>query len=260
MEPDAELPAADPAAGFSAFTTGSALGLLYYGFALAMAVHAVRHRQWLWVVALLAMPGFAFWYFLYEFRANPTVGFELPGAADRRRAATLESQIALSAFDRPDLGRELGEIRLKQNRLPEAERLLDKVLALRPADLDARALYGQTLLRAGRAADAIPHLEQVTRKDPRHNFGYTLMAHAEALAATGRAADAIPAWRKVLEANHYDRAKTQLAELLATAGQTAEARALADAVVRGAPHTSKMNRRRDAVWQKRARRLLRRLP
>lgn len=233
--------------------------VLLYGFAIVMAVHAAREGRWLWVALLLAMPFSAIWYFTGEYRKSPMRGFELPGAADRARVRRLEGEIARCGFPRPDLHLNLGELRLRQGKLDEAKKHLRLAYEADSADIDAASLYGQALLRSGDAKSALPLLHKAVTKSPKHGYGYTAMAYAEALAADGRPSEAISVWRDVLKSYEYDRAKVQFAGLLLAKGDKNEAKALLDDVVDQAKHHSSLNRKSDRVWIRRAKSLKRRL-
>ena len=57
-------------------------------------------------------------------------------------------------------------------------------------DIDTRAHLGQCLLRLQRADEARPLLEAVIAANPKHDYGHSLMAYAETLAAKVRRASA----------------------------------------------------------------------
>ncbi len=84
--------------------------LAFMAFYIWMIVHAVRNRDWLWVVFLVAFPFSAFWYFFQVYRSAPsaTSGFELPGAHSRRRIKELKAQI--HHLDKPHHHLQLGDI------------------------------------------------------------------------------------------------------------------------------------------------------
>lgn len=231
--------------------------LLLYGFMLVMAVHAFRAKNWLWLAVMIVMPFGAIWYFLYEYRNNPMRGFELPGAADRARAKRLEGEIARSGFERPDLHLALGELRFRQGKLAPAAEHLKVAREGSPKDADAASFYGQVLLRSGDAKSALPHLEFALNREPRHNYGYTRMAYAEALTACGRKAEAVAQWEAVLKFNEYDRAKVQLAELLLEKNEKTRARELIEEVARHGKHAgATFTRKSDRVWIRRSKSLL----
>jgi Tfp pilus assembly protein PilF len=83
------------------------------------------------------------------------------------------------------------------------------------------------------------------------------MAYAEALGALGETEAAVAVWQQVLESHSYARARVQLAELYLAKNQ----RALAEAGLREAladdAHAPNFQRKRDRVWMRKARRLLR---
>ena len=70
---------------------------------------------------------------------------------------------------------------------------------------------------------------------------------------------ALPMWRQVTENNSYPRARVQLAELLIARGETDGARAVLREVVSDYPHLPAFQRKRDRLWVRRARTVLRKL-
>ena len=90
-----------------------------------------------------------------------------------------------------------------------------------------------------------------------HDYGHSMMACAEALAALSETEAAVAAWQQVLENHNYARARVQLAELYLANNQ----RDLAQAGLREAladdAHAPNFQRKRDRVWMRKARRLLR---
>src|SRR5207245_7679708 len=105
-----------------------------------------------------------------------------------------------------------------------AEASYRAALEREPADIDTRAHLGQCLLREKRPVEARPLLEGVVAENPKHDYGYTLMALAENLAALGQQDAAIAVWKRVTENHSYPRAKVQLAELYLQKGQSDLAR------------------------------------
>ncbi len=105
----------------------------------------------------------------------------------------------------------------------------------------------------------MPLLEGVCAEDPRHDYGHSLMALAETRAALGDTAGAIAVWQQVTASHSYARARVQLAELLLARQQTQEARGQLQEVLNDAPHAPAFARKRERIWVRRARRLLRQL-
>jgi len=227
-------------------------------FQLWMLIDAVRRREWIWALFIFVGWGFAaLWYYFAVFRAAPsaTRGFELPGAYDRRRIKQLQAQI--HHLDKAHHYSQLGDIYFQQGKLDKAEGCYRSALEREPQDIDTRAHLGQCLLRQKKPAEARPLLEGVVSENPKHDYGYSLMALAETLAALGERAASINLWKQVTERHSYPRAKVQLAELYLADQQNDIARAELKDVVADDEHAPAFQRARDRVWVRKARRLLR---
>ncbi len=237
----------------------SPLTLVLVVFQVWMLVDAARNGEWLWFVAMFVFPGFAtFLYFFYCYRASSSNlrGFELPGAYDRRRIKELQAQIY--HLDKAHHHAQLGDIYLHQGKLDKAEACFLAALERDPQDIDTRAHFGHCLLRQKRPAEARPLLEGVCAEDPKHDYGHSLMALAETLAALGESDAAIATWERVTENHSYARARVQLAELYLAKNQTDRARQVLEEVISDAPHAPAFQRKRERVWVWRAKGLLRR--
>ncbi len=235
--------------------------LLLAIFQLWMLVHALRGREWFWALFILFFPAFgSLWYYFQVYRASPSGlrGFELPGAQKRKRIKELQAQI--HHLDKAHHHLELGDIYFQQGKLDRAEASYRASLEREPADPDARAHLGQCLLRQKRWGEARPLLEGVCAENPNHDYGYSLMALAETLAGLGEIKAAVAVWEQVTATHSYARARVQLAELYLAEKQVEPARAHLQEVLNDAPHGPAFERKRERVWVRRARRLLRQLP
>jgi len=224
-------------------------------------IDAARREEWTWVWLLVILPVIGdFAYFFVVLRAAPsaTAGFELPGAHNRRRIKELRALI--HNLDKPHHYLELGDIYFQKGNLKQAEECYRASLERDPQDVDARAHLGQCLLRLRQPSDALPLLEQVYREKPTHDYGHTLMAYAETLAALGRNDAALAAWGQVLENHSYARARVQMAELCAASQQPDRARAVLRETINDDAHAPAFQRRRDRIWIWKAKRLLLTLP
>jgi tetratricopeptide (TPR) repeat protein len=230
---------------------------LYAIFSLWMVVHAIENREWMWVFLILC--GLGIWYFLYMYRTGSAAmsGFELPGAAKRQRIKELESQI--HHIDNAVHHFQLGDVYFRTGKLAKAEVCYRASLERDPEDIDARAHLGQCLLRQKRAAEARPILEKVCVENPKHDYGYSLMALAETRAAMNEPDAALAAWLQVTTNHSYPRAKVQLAELYLAKSQIEPARSEINDVLADDPHAPRYQRRRDRVWVGRARALKRKI-
>jgi len=241
--------------------------LLSYPWALAisafqiwMLVDAVRQREWIWAVFILLGWGFAaLWYYFSVYRAAPsaTRGFELPGAHDRHRIKQLQAQI--HHLDKAHHHSQLGDIYFQHGKLQPAEACYRAALERDPQDIDTRAHLGQCLLRQKRPAEARPLLEGVVAENPKHEYGYSLMALAENLTALGETDAALNIWKRVTENHSYPRAKVQLAELYLARNQADLARSEVREVLADDAHAPAFQRKRDRVWVRRAKSLSRKL-
>src|SRR5882672_5094580 len=230
-------------------------------FSLWMLIDAIRRREWIWAIFIFVGFGFsALFYYFAVYRASPsaTRGFELPGAHDRRRIKQLQAQI--HHLDKAHHHFQLGDIYFQQGKLDKAEVCYRAALERDPQDLDTRAHFGQCLLRQKKPAEARPLLEGVVAENPKHEYGYSLMALAENLTALGESDAALAIWKQVTENHSYPRAKVQLAELYIAKNQPDLARTELTEVVADDAHAPTFQRRRDRIWVRRARALLRKLP
>lgn len=234
--------------------------LLLAIFQIWMFIDAVRRGEWVWAVLIWLFPGFTallYYLFVYRAAAATTRGFELPGAFDRRRIKELQAQI--HHLDKAPHYFQLGDIYFHQGKLDKAEACYRAALEREPQDIDTRAHLGQCLLRQKRAPEARPLLEGVVAENPKHDYGYTMMALAETLAAAGETDTALHLWKEVTENHAYPRAKVQLAELYLARNQPELARAELQEVIVEDVHAPTFQRRRDRHWVRRAHSLMRRL-
>ncbi|MGD0208040.1 MAG: tetratricopeptide repeat protein [Verrucomicrobiota bacterium] len=234
--------------------------LLVFAFQVWMLVDAVRRQEWFWAVFIFIGFGLsAVLYYFFVYRAVPsaTHGFELPGAHSRRRIKELQAQI--HHLDKAHHHSQLGDIYFQQGKLDQAGACYRAALERDPRDLDTRAHLGQCLLRQKRAAEARPLLEGVIAENPKHDYGYTMMALAETLAALGETDSALQMWRQVTAEHSYARAKVQLAGLYLAKNQPDLARTELKDVVADDVHAPAFQRKRDRVWVWRAKILMRKL-
>ena len=229
-------------------------------FQIWMLIHAIRNGEWMWAAFILFFSTFsAILYYIMVYRAagSSTQGFELPGAQKRKRIKELQAQIY--HLDKAHHHFQLGDIYFQQGKLDKAEASYRASLERDAQDIDARAHLGQCLLRAKRPAEARPLLEGVCAENPKHDYGYSMMALAETLTALGEQNDALAIWQQVTSCHSYPRAKVQLAELYAAKKQLDLARTEIREVLDEDAHAPAFQRKRDRIWIRRARKLARKL-
>jgi hypothetical protein len=243
------------------YLISSPLLLLVVAFQIWMFIDALRRREWLWAVFIFIFPLLnAALYFFLVYRASAgslTRGFELPGAHDRRRIKELQAKI--HHLDKAHHYSQLGDIYFQQGKLERAEACYRAALERDPREIDTRAHLGQCLLREKRAAEARPLLEGVVAENPRHDYGYTMMALAETLTALGETDPALKIWQQVTAEHSYARAKVQLAELYLAQNQLENARTELNDVLSDDIHAPTFQRKRDRVWIQRAKSLMHKL-
>jgi hypothetical protein len=240
--------------------SGYLLALPIFAFQVWMFVDAVRRQEWIWAFFIFFGYGIAaILYFFMVYRAAPsaTRGFELPGAFDRKRIKQLQAQI--HHLDKAHHHSQLGDIYFQKGKLEQAEACYRAAMERDPQDIDTRAHLGQCLLRQKRPLEARSLLEDVVAENPKHDYGYSQMALAETLVALGEPDAAFKMWLKVTENHSYPRAKVQLAELYLAGNQPELARSQLNEVVTDDAHAPDFQRRRDRVWVRRAKALLRKL-
>jgi Tfp pilus assembly protein PilF len=238
----------------------SPLGLLATAFFIWMLVDAIRQREWFWVVLMLlgsVVAALCYYVFVYRMAPSATRGFELPGAQDRKRIKELQAQI--HHLDKAHHHSQLGDIYFHEGRLELAEASYRAAMERDPQDIDTRAHFGQCLLRQKRPVEAKPLLEGVVAENPKHDYGYSMMALAETLMALNETDAAINLWKQVTETHSYPRAKVQLAELYLAKNQPDLARNEVREVLADDVHAPAFQRKRDRVWVRRAKGLMRRL-
>ena len=234
--------------------------LAVFAFQIWMFIDAIRREEWLWAVFIFIGFGLAaVLYYFWVYRAAPsaTRGFELPGAHERKRIKQLQAQIY--HLDKAHHHSQLGDIYFQQGKLGKAEACYRAALERDPSDIDTRAHLGQCLLRLKRPTEARPLLEGVCAENPKHDYGYSLMALAETLMALNETEAALSMWQQVTESHSYPRAQVQLAELYLAKNQPELARTQLKDVLEDDVHAPAFQRKRDRFWVRRAKRLSRKL-
>ena len=239
-------------------TLAQVLVLAFGVFTIWMLIDAIRREEWLWVIFILLFPMLnAPLYFFLVYRSSRTFvtrGFQFPGTFEHSRIKRLEGQI--HHLDKAHHHLELGDIYFHRGKLQKALDCYLKALERDAEDQDIRAHLGQCLLRLGRPTEARPLLETVTAENAKHDYGHSLMALAETYTALNQSAEALKTWQRVLGENAYARARVQMAELLAAGGNKEEARAEIEQMLKDDACAPAFDRRRDRVWVKRAKKLL----
>jgi hypothetical protein len=167
----------------------------------------------------------------------------------RKRIKTLEAMV----LDNPSVGNyeELGDLLLDDGQFARARECFDKVIARSDA-IDPR--YHRALCALGMndftAAEA--DLADVTARDPRYAYQRAAGLRAHALAQLGRHDEADALFQEVLTTSTLSETEYNYASFLADRGRNAEARELAERVLRKKATMPDYIRRRERPWFRRA--------
>ena len=107
---------------------------------------------------------------------------------------------------------------------------------------------------------AVADLEQVVTRDPKYDYQRAAGLLAHALAKTGQRERAAQLFEETLRTSTLSEIQYNYACLLAAEGREADARELADRILRKKATMPDYIRRRERPWFRKARALLKRLP
>ena len=241
------------------------LSHLFYPWSLILQgvaiVHYIRRRPdtfWIYVILFLGPIG-ALVYLFAE--VIPDAGL-LRGSFKvfprRKRIGQLLNIVQVN----PSSGNyeELGDLYMDDGKLELARSAFDKAIAARADTIDPFYRRGVCAILMGDAVAAVPDLERTVAKD----FGYDfyraagLLAHAYALTGEKQRAEVL--FRDVTDKSVSSETYLNFAELLASEGKNAEARAWAQKVLDKKPAMPGYQKRRERPWFRSASKMLKRLP
>ena len=227
------------------------LGLFYpYGiFLQALAIlHFVRRRPdtyWLWIILMGGGLG-ALVYIVVEVVPDARL---LHGAYQvfprRKRIKQLEGLVV----ENPSVGNyeELGDLYLDDKQYAKARACFDRVIG-RTDEIDP--VYHRALSEIGLDdfEAAAKDLEQVLARDPKYNYQRAAGLYAHALARLGRKDEADAMFRSVLETSTLSETEYNFASFLAATGRRAEAKEMAEKILRKKKTMPDYIRRRERPW------------
>lgn len=232
-------------------------GFLLQGLAI---VHFIRRRPdtyWIFIILFLGPLG-AIIYLAVE--ALPDLGLlgqSFKVFPRRRRIGELEVAIR----DNPSAGNyeELGDLYMDDGKFAPARAAFDRAIAARADTLDPFYRRGVCALQLGDAVAAVPDLERVVAKEPDYDFQRAAGLLAHAYARTGQKEKADALFRQVTVTLTLSETYLNFAELLASEGRNAEARAWAQKVLDKKPTMPGYLRRRERPWFRQANEFLKRV-
>ena len=227
------------------------LGLFYpYGIFLQLLaiLHFVRRRPdtyWLWIIIMGGGLG-ALVYMLVEVVPDARL---LHGAYQvfprRKRIKQLEGLV----LDNPSVGNyeELGDLLLDDKQYAKARACFDRVIG-RTDEIDP--IYRRALCAIGLDDfdAAAKDLEQVLARDPRYSYQRAAGLYAHVLARLGQKEKADETFRSVLEVSTLTETEYNYATFLASTGRPAEAKAMAEKILRKKATMPDYIRRRERPW------------
>lgn len=236
--------------------------LLSLGFILQIAaiIHWSRKRPdtfWIWIIIIGGFIG-ALAYFLVEGLPDLRgLGSALRGPARRKRIRVLRAII----MDNPAAGNyeELGELLLMEKRWQEAREAFDHALSSRSDSIDPFYRRGIACFELGLMEDALSDLHRVIEADPKYDYSNAYCRYAKALARSGRTAEAMAAFERLSESSSASEILCTCAEFFAVQGRYGEAAEIAQRIVQRSLTMPGYQRRRDRVWIRKAKALLRKL-
>jgi hypothetical protein len=175
----------------------------------------------------------------------------------RKRIKELEAAI----IDNPSVGNyeELGDLYLDDGQFARGRECYDRVLARSDAiDAQYRRALCEISLDDFRAAAA--DLEQVTSRDAKYDYQRAAGLRAHALAKIGERTTADALFAEVMLTSTLSETQYNYACFLMAEGRTAEARELAERILRKKATMPEYIRRRERPWFRKAKALLKKLP
>jgi hypothetical protein len=231
-------------------------GLLgVWGFAAqAVAIiHFIRRRPdnyWLWIIIIGGGLG-AIVYIAAE--VVPDLGL-LRGQMDlfsrRRRLKHMEAMV----LDNPSAGNfeELGDLYLDDKKYQKAKDAFDRAISARTDSAHPFYRRAQAELELGLHQEALADLEEVVRRDPKHDFlrAQGLLGHAYAL--NGNPSGAERWFRSATETSTISETLYNYAQFLKSQGRHGEARVWAQKVLDKKATLPGYLKRRERPWFRKA--------
>jgi hypothetical protein len=242
----------------SLFFLGYPWGLILQVLAL---IHFFRRRPeayWLFLIIFLGPLGSLIYIFI---EVLPDLGLlrQSFDAFPRRKMIRL---LEAAILDNPSVENyeELADLHLGQGMFERARTCYDKAIASRGVSMDAYYRRGIAEIELGDFAAAVSDLEHVTSDDPKNDRhrGGGLLAHAYANTGQFEKADAL--FEQTTEASTLSETYYNYAAFLASQGRSQGARKWAERILAKKPTMPNYLRRRERVWFRKAKGLIKRLP
>jgi len=228
-------------------------GLLLQGAAI---IHFIRRRPdtyWIYIILFLGPVG-AIVYLLAE--ALPDLGSGQPLKMFQRRKRIGELQGVVQQNPSTGNYEELGDLYLDEGHLAAARNAYERSIAAGAYTTGPFYGRGVAALLMGDAAVALPDLEKTVSKEPDYDFNRAAGLLARAYGETGQMERAEALFRKVTALSTRSETYLDFADLLAREGKKAEAREWAQRVLDKRPNMPGYLKRRERLWFRRAKKVL----
>lgn len=224
----------------------------YLAQAIAI-IHFIRRRPntyWLWIIIMGGGLG-AIVYIAMEVVPDFTLlKGEMNWFARRRRI----SQVEATVLDNPSAGNyeELGDLYLDDGKYQKAKDAFDRAISARTDSAHPFYRRAQAELELGLNPQALADLEEVVRRDPKHDFlrAQGLLAHAYAV--NRNAAEADRWFRSATETSTISETMYNYAHFLKSQGRNDEARVWAQKVLDKKATLPGYLKRRERPWFRKA--------
>ena len=242
----------------SLFFLGYPWGLILQVLAL---VHFIRRRPegyWLFVIIFLGPLGSLIYIFI---EVLPDLGLlrqSFEAFPRRKRIRLLEAAI----LDNPSVGNyeELADLYLDEAMFACARECYDAAISSRGVSMDAYYRRGIAEIELGDFSPAVSDLEHVRSDDPNYDRHRAAGLLAHAYANVGQVEKADVLFEETTEASTLSETYYNYAAFLAAQGRGSEAREWAERILARKPTMPSYRRRRERVWFRQAKGLIKRLP
>lgn len=230
-------------------------------FQVLMVVHFIRNRPafyWLFVIFFFGPIG-AVVYFVVE--VMPGMRWKLPVIErwERRRRKQWYEKLVRESPSQEALG-QLAAIYAAEGSHARAIELYGEALDRDAGDEDSR--YGRALssIKLREYEAAIADLQAIIDVEPYYKMHQAQIALARCYESVDRQQDAAVVYRAILDRNPVSAANYGLGKILASQGETQQARQLMEEVISKQTGLPRYLRRQERPWVARAKKLLRTLP
>ena len=228
--------------------------------ALAL-VHFLRRRPdtiWFWIIIFLGPVG-ALVYIGME--VAPDLGLlrqSFDGFGRRKRIHQLEAIV----LENPAVGNyeELADLYLDEGRFARARECYDKAISPRDDQPDPVYRRGIAEIHLGDFTSAVRDLEYVTSRDPKYDLHRAIGLLAHAYANTGQPEKAEALFLQATQISTSSETYLNYASFLVSQQRPDEARDWARRILAKKPTMPRYLQRRERLWFRQARALLKRLP